>query len=222
MSGIEETRNPERQRHLPARAAFGWLAAGWRDLMVRPGLSFRLWACGLRRFRCLYLDDVRSWLGLHPVSGPRRLHDRRADLAVGLYKKSRAIEDGERPTLGRMLRVKPRAGAQIFFTGVLLCLLMLLWMRAAALCAVLRCTAVSGLDHIVDAFHDAGGPRHAFRRNARRRAVRRLRLRDQRLSVPSCSTSARRADGDGNQHGHGLEQSRTDDLWGAVVLPFSR
>ena len=54
-------------------------------------------------------------------------------LAVGLYEKSRAIEDGERPTMVRMLEVKPRAGAQIFFTGLLLCLLMVLWMRAAVL-----------------------------------------------------------------------------------------
>ena len=39
VSGVEETRNPEFQRHLPVGAAFGWLAAGWRDLMIRPDLS---------------------------------------------------------------------------------------------------------------------------------------------------------------------------------------
>ena len=38
-SGVEETFNPERQRHLPAAAAFGWLRAGWRDLFIRPGPS---------------------------------------------------------------------------------------------------------------------------------------------------------------------------------------
>ena len=54
-------------------------------------------------------------------------------LAMGLYEKSRALEEGERPTLGSMLLVRPRAGAQVFFTGLLLCLLMLLWMRAAVL-----------------------------------------------------------------------------------------
>ena len=54
-------------------------------------------------------------------------------LAIGLYEKSRALEGGEHPTLRTMLLVRPRAGAQIFFTGLLLCLLMLLWMRAAVL-----------------------------------------------------------------------------------------
>ena len=54
-------------------------------------------------------------------------------LAIGLYEKSRALEAGEHPTLRTMLLVRPRAGAQIFFTGLLLCLLMLLWMRAAVL-----------------------------------------------------------------------------------------
>ena len=54
-------------------------------------------------------------------------------LAIGLYEKSRAIEEGRHIGFGSMLLVRPRAGAQIFFLGLLLCLLMLLWMRAAVL-----------------------------------------------------------------------------------------
>ena len=151
LSGIEETRNPERQRHLPVGAAFGWLVAGWRDFMIRPGLSL---AYGLAVF---VVSVVLIWtmfaLGwdyiLFPalagfmIVGPI--------LAVGLYEKSRAIEAGERPTMGRMLEVKPRAGAQIFFTGLLLCLLMVLWMRAAVLIYALffGIRPFPGLDHVV-------------------------------------------------------------------------
>ncbi|MBN9274806.1 MAG: hypothetical protein J0J15_32100, partial [Mesorhizobium sp.] len=29
----------QRRRHLPASAAFGWLAAGWRDFLSSPGPS---------------------------------------------------------------------------------------------------------------------------------------------------------------------------------------
>jgi uncharacterized membrane protein len=49
-----------------------------------------------------------------------------------------------------MLIVRPRAGAQVFFTGLLLCLLMLLWMRAAVLLYALffGVTPFPGLDRI--------------------------------------------------------------------------
>ena len=72
-------------------------------------------------------------------------------LAIGLYEKSRALEAGEHPTLRTMLLVRPRAGAQIFFTGLLLCLLMLLWMRAAVLIYALffGVRPFPGLDEVV-------------------------------------------------------------------------
>ncbi|TGQ30034.1 MULTISPECIES: DUF2189 domain-containing protein [unclassified Mesorhizobium] len=151
LSGIEETRNPERQRHLPASAAFAWLAAGWRDLVVAPSLSL---AYGLLVF---IVSIIFVWtmftLGWDYILFPALAGFMivAPAFAVGLYEKSRAIEDGEPPTLGRMLRVKPRAGAQIFFTGVLLCLLMLLWMRAAVLLYALffGVRPFPGLDHIV-------------------------------------------------------------------------
>lgn len=151
LSGIEETRNPERQRHLPASTAFAWLAAGWRDLMVAPGLSL---AYGLSVF---IVSIVSVWtmfaLGWDYILFPALAGFMivAPAVAVGLYAKSRAIEEGEVPTLGGMLRVKPSAGAQIFFTGVLLCLLMLLWMRAAVLLYALffGVRPFPGLDHVV-------------------------------------------------------------------------
>src|SRR5690606_40890901 len=50
-----------------------------------------------------------------------------------------------------MLRVHPSAGAQVFFTGLLLCMLMLLWNRAAVLLWALffGVTAFPGLDGVV-------------------------------------------------------------------------
>ena len=50
-----------------------------------------------------------------------------------------------------MLLVRPRAGAQVFFTGLLLCLLMLLWTRAAVLLWALffGVTPFPGLDHLI-------------------------------------------------------------------------
>ena len=52
----------------------------------------------------------------------------------------------------RMLEVKPRAGAQIFFTGLLLCLLMVLWMRAAVLIFAMffGIRPFPGLSHVVN------------------------------------------------------------------------
>jgi uncharacterized membrane protein len=132
-SGIEETRNPSLQRHLPAQAAFDWLKAGWRDLMVRPGLSIAYgvavfvitltlaWTLFASGRDYILFPAIAGYMIVAPI------------LAIGLYEKSRALEAGEHPTLRTMLLVRPRAGAQIFYTGLLLCLLMLLWNRAAVL-----------------------------------------------------------------------------------------
>ena len=47
--------------------------------------------------------------------------------------------------------MRPRAGAQVFFTGLLLCMLILLWTRAAVLVWALffGLTAFPGLDNVV-------------------------------------------------------------------------
>src|SRR5262249_18614032 len=68
----------------------------------------------------------------------------------GLYEKSRLLAAGETASLAQMLFVKPKSGGQILFTGVLLCLLMLLWMRAAVIIYALffGLRPFPGLDHI--------------------------------------------------------------------------
>jgi uncharacterized membrane protein len=54
-------------------------------------------------------------------------------LAIGLYEVSRAREEGRSLSLAGALRFRPYSLAQVFFAGLLLCLLLLLWMRAAVL-----------------------------------------------------------------------------------------
>ena len=117
-----------------------------------------------------------------------------------------------------MLLVRPRAGAQIFFTGLLLCLLMLLWMRAAVLIYALffGVRPFPGLDHVVSILLTTpSGLVNAGRRIPGRRVVRGLRVRDQRILDPHAARPAhRRPDGDGHEHGHGVEQPDPDDRLG--------
>ncbi len=138
-------------RGLAPREAFVWLAAGWRDLWTKPSASlvygftvfltsaaivYGLFAFGLDY---ILFPAFAGFMVVGPV------------VAIGLYEKSRRIATGETVTLARMLFVKPLSGAQILFTGVLLCLLMLLWMRAAVLIYALffGLRPFPGLDHIV-------------------------------------------------------------------------
>src|SRR5690606_14227704 len=135
-SGIGETRDPRLQRHLPASVGLRWLAAGWRDFRTQPGSSIAygigtyllsvafVWT--LFRFGRDYIlfPSLAGFLIVAPF------------LAIGLAS---------------LLATRPRAGAQIFFAGLLLCLLMLLWTRSAVLLWALfyGVTAFPGLDHVV-------------------------------------------------------------------------
>ena len=120
-------------RNLASSAAFGWLAAGWRDVIVQPLTSLGYGALvfaisiimvvGMFKFGWDYIlfPAFAGFMVVGPI------------LAVGLYEKSRRIAAGEPVALRDMIFVKPKSGGQIFFTGVLLCLLMLVWMRAAVI-----------------------------------------------------------------------------------------
>ncbi|HLP66927.1 MAG TPA: DUF2189 domain-containing protein [Rhizobium sp.] len=141
----------QRRRHLPAVSAFGWLSAGWRDLWRNPlpsllyGFAVFLLSVAVVWFLFrLQLDYILfPALAGFMVVGPL--------VAIGLYRKSRDIEEGIRPSLARMVLVKAASGAQVWYTGAILCLLMLVWMRAAVIIYALfmGLRPFPGLDRIV-------------------------------------------------------------------------
>lgn len=125
--------NQQRRRNLPARAALDWLARGWRDLWTSPAPSLiyglavfavsLLIIWGLFRLGLDYilLPALAGFLVVGPL------------IAIGLYQKSRDLEAGRPVSLAGMIFVRAASGAQVWFTGALLCLLMLVWMRAAVI-----------------------------------------------------------------------------------------
>ncbi len=137
-------------RSLAPSNAFTWLAAGWRDLAVQPASSL---AYGLM----IFLVSIAIVIGLFRFGWDYILFPAFAGfmvvgpiLAVGLYEKSRRLAAGLPVSLTRMIFVKPKSGGQILFAGVLLCLLMITWMRAAVIVYALFFGLVPfpGLDHI--------------------------------------------------------------------------
>lgn len=121
-------------RQLPMGHALQWLNAGWFDLKaVNPNASllygllvFLLSIAIVAGLYLLKLDYVMfPALAGFTVIGPA--------LAIGLYEKSRRIQNNEHVTLRDMLFVRPESKGQVIFVGVLLSLLTLLWMRAAVL-----------------------------------------------------------------------------------------
>ena len=133
---IEQTTFPtkeDRAKNLAPGVAFQWLRSGWADLLNQPGTSiaygFGVFAISLATIVGLFVLAM-DYLLLPAIAGFIVVGPL---LALGLYQKSRLIEAGEEVSLPRMLFVKPQSGAQVLFTGVILCGLVLLWMRAAVI-----------------------------------------------------------------------------------------
>ncbi|CAN7689228.1 DUF2189 domain-containing protein [Rhizobium sp. LjRoot30] len=152
VSDIEETRNIKWKRDLSWGAPLRWLSSGWKDLWTRPipSLLYGVAVCAASIVFIAYMFDTGRDYFLFPalagflIVGPL--------IAAGLYLKSRNIEAGKPVTLRTMLAVQPLSGAQVFFTGMLLAMLMMLWMRAAVLIYALffGVQPFPGLDLIVD------------------------------------------------------------------------
>jgi uncharacterized membrane protein len=109
-----------------------WIAAGWQDLARAPGvslcigamfalagygLSLGLWFAGLLY---LVLPLAAGFMLLGPL------------LAVGLYDVSRRHMAGEPVSLGRVLRAFSRNPRQFALMAFILLLVLLTWMRIAA------------------------------------------------------------------------------------------
>jgi uncharacterized membrane protein len=120
-------------RFLAPADAFTWLAKGWQDLTVRPMTSL---CYGL----LIFLASVAIVGGLFRLGWDYILFPAFAGfmmvgpiLAIGLYEKSRRLAAGLPVSLASMIFVRPRCGGQILFAGVLLCLLMITWIRSAVI-----------------------------------------------------------------------------------------
>jgi len=139
------------KRNLPPAAALGWLSAGWRDFMIQPVASISYGVL-------VFLVSVVTVVGLFALHRDYILLPAFAGfmvvgpvIGIGLYEKSRLIEEGRPISLWQMIFVRPESGGQILFAGVLLFLLTLLWMRAAVILYALffGMRPFPGLDHIV-------------------------------------------------------------------------
>jgi len=121
-------------KKLPARTAKEWLEAGWNDFKsvnVEASLLYGIlvfaisWilVAGIFVLRIDYI--LFPLFGAFMVVGPM--------LAVGLYEKSRNIENNEPTGIWRMIHAKARSSGQIAFVGLVLFLWILLWLRSAVL-----------------------------------------------------------------------------------------
>jgi uncharacterized membrane protein len=137
-------------RNLPAGSGFAWLKAGWDDLCATPGPSLA-YGVGIFLLSTVLITGmiVLRWdyilfpaLAGFMVVGPF--------LALGLYDKSRRLARGAPVSFARMIAPEIASRGQILFTGALLCLLMLVWMRAAVIVYALffGVSTFPGLDHI--------------------------------------------------------------------------
>ncbi|MCX8507450.1 MAG: DUF2189 domain-containing protein [Rhodobacteraceae bacterium] len=138
-------------RNLSSGAALHWLAAGWADLRAHPAqsLTYGLAVFALSALVILGLIWVGlPWLIFPALSGFLVVGPL---LAIGLYEKSRRRHSHARATLAQMLLVRPASGGQLVFSGLLSCLLVMLWLRAADLLYALffGMLPFPGFDHIL-------------------------------------------------------------------------
>lgn len=121
-------------RHLKPDEAFVWLEKGWNDFKsgdMHASLIYGVFVFCVSQLLIgvlVLLDADFAFfpaLGAFLVMGPA--------LAMGLYEKSRRLAMGKSVNLDSMIRVEARSPHQMFFIGLILVFLCLLWMRAAVL-----------------------------------------------------------------------------------------
>lgn len=138
-------------RDLAPEEAVRWLRLGWRDLMVRPQQSLcyglLVWILLAAAFWSLIAHGA-DYILLPALSGIMVIGPL---LAMGLYEKSKRLSLGLPVRFSDMIFVRPASGYQVVFAGALLCLLMMVWLRAAVIVYALffGLLPFPGLDHLL-------------------------------------------------------------------------
>jgi uncharacterized membrane protein len=130
-------------RHVPLLRPLGWLGAGWRDFMRRPGPGL-LHGLALAVFGALLFAAARSqfWWLAGAFSGFMLVAP---VLATGLYAISRALQRGEPAGLATALRAWRPRDARLVSFGLLLSLAGTGWvMTSAALITAFAGAPVTG------------------------------------------------------------------------------
>ena len=111
---------------------FDWLAAGWRDLVAAPritlayGLLFFVtsWVIVAAFFLIgaegILFPAIAGWLLVGPI------------LAIGLYHTAQRLAVGKKVSIASAIHIKASSLQQVGFAGALLMVLLLGWLRAAA------------------------------------------------------------------------------------------
>jgi uncharacterized membrane protein len=112
-------------------APFRWLGQGWRDFMraLRPSLVYGALVAAIST--ALWLSLIRSNLAFWALALSCGFVFVAPMMAMGLYEAGRMLERGERPTLGRMLLVRQAFRVDVFYLGLALLFIYLLWGRIA-------------------------------------------------------------------------------------------
>lgn len=135
-----------------------WLRAGWRDMCTSPAssLAYGFFVFALSLGIVLGLVFFGWDYALFPVTAGFLILA--PMLAIGLYAKSRGLEEGHPITLRQMIWPETMSGGQLVFTGALLSVLMLLWMRAAVIVYALffGVRSFPGLDHVAQMLFTTG------------------------------------------------------------------
>ncbi|WP_332719668.1 DUF2189 domain-containing protein [Pelagibacterium mangrovi] len=132
-SGIEETHAPELQRNYAPSRVFAWLKAGWHDLYTDPlpSLAYGVVVSAISTILIYcFLEFNLDYILFPALSGFLIMAPL---LAMGLYQKSARLANDEPVSLADLLGVKAQSGGQVFFVGLMLSLLALVWIRAAVI-----------------------------------------------------------------------------------------
>ena len=136
----------DRVRHVTTEEPFQWLAAGWRDFRAARGASLAYGLifviAGLLLTEALFVADM-MYLFIPLASGFMLMGPA---LTIGFYAISRDHERGKRPSFARaVLAFRANAGP-LFYIGLALLYLLLLWLRLAQLVLALSFPTSAGFD----------------------------------------------------------------------------